>query len=182
VKSSLSFKNRAARFLWGLVWRICFITSPRSCFVWRRWLLRCFGATIHGSARVYPSAKVWAPWNLEMQRNSVLGEFADCYNVALVRMEAGSIVSQYAHLCTASHDVSDPNFGLVTAPILLRPRSWVCSGAFVGMGVSLGEGAVAAARSVVVRDVAPWTIVGGNPAAFIKRRILRSATEGCLAS
>jgi putative colanic acid biosynthesis acetyltransferase WcaF len=45
----------------------------------------------------------------------------------------------------------------------------------VGPGVTLGEGAVAAARAVVVKDVAPWTVVGGNPAQFIKKRELRSA-------
>jgi acetyltransferase-like isoleucine patch superfamily enzyme len=50
----------------------------------------------------------------------------------------------------------------------------ICSYAWIGMnviilkGVTIGEGAVVAAGSVVTKDVAPWTIVGGNPAAFIK--------------
>ena len=174
VQSELSRKNQCMRFLWGLVWKVFFITAPRPCFAWRRGLLNCFGANIHSSARVYPGVKVWAPWSLKMQANSVLGDYVNCYNVAPVIMECGSIVSQYAHLCTASHDVSDPKFKLITAPINLGAQSWVCAGAFVGMGVSLGEGAVVAACSVVVRDVSPWTIVGGNPAVFIKRRVLRS--------
>ena len=45
--------------------------------------------------------------------------------------------------------------------------------AFVGMGVTVGRGAVVGARSAVFRDVAPWTVVGGNPARFIKQRTLR---------
>jgi putative colanic acid biosynthesis acetyltransferase WcaF len=48
----------------------------------------------------------------------------------------------------------------------------VCADAFVGPGVTVGEGAVVAARAVAVDDVAAWTIVGGNPARKIKTRTL----------
>jgi galactoside O-acetyltransferase len=50
----------------------------------------------------------------------------------------------------------------------------ICSNAWIGMdciilkGVTIGEGAIVAAGSVVTKDVAPWTIVGGNPAKLIK--------------
>jgi putative colanic acid biosynthesis acetyltransferase WcaF len=40
------------------------------------------------------------------------------------------------------------------------------------MGVTVGEGAVVGARAAVFKDVEPWTVVGGNPAKFIKRRII----------
>jgi acetyltransferase-like isoleucine patch superfamily enzyme len=40
-------------------------------------------------------------------------------------------------------------------------------------GVTIGEGAVVAAGSVVVKDVEPWTVVGGNPAKVIKKREIR---------
>jgi len=39
-------------------------------------------------------------------------------------------------------------------------------------GVTIGEGAVVAARSVVVKNVGPWAVVGGNPAKFLKMRVL----------
>ena len=42
-------------------------------------------------------------------------------------------------------------------------------------GVTIGEGAVVAAGAVVTKDVAPWTVVGGNPAKFIKKRELKDA-------
>jgi len=51
----------------------------------------------------------------------------------------------------------------------------VCSNAWIGMnciilkGVTIGEGAVVAAGSVVTKDVPAWTVVGGNPAKFIKK-------------
>jgi putative colanic acid biosynthesis acetyltransferase WcaF len=40
------------------------------------------------------------------------------------------------------------------------------------MGVTVEEGAVVAARAVVVKDVPAWTVVGGNPARFLKQRVL----------
>ena len=124
-------------------------------------------------AAIYPSARVWAPWNLEMAPGSGLGDGVECYNVDRIVLEEDAIVSQYAFLCTASHDISDPGRRLTTAPIHLGRSSWVCAGAFVHPGVTLGEGAVVAARSVVVKGVAPWAVVGGNPARFIKKRVLR---------
>jgi putative colanic acid biosynthesis acetyltransferase WcaF len=48
----------------------------------------------------------------------------------------------------------------------------VCADAFIGPGVRIGEGAVVAARSTVVKDVAPWTVVGGSPARVLKVRVV----------
>lgn len=47
---------------------------------------------------------------------------------------------------------------------------WIGTEAIILSGVKIGDGAVVAARSVVVKDVEPYTIVGGNPAKVIKKR------------
>lgn len=47
---------------------------------------------------------------------------------------------------------------------------WIGSEAIIMPGVSIGDGAVIGTRSVVTRDVAPYAIVGGNPAKFIRSR------------
>ena len=163
-------QNRFVRALWGVVWRLLFRPSPRIAHRWRCFLLRCFGAHIGRGCAVYPSARIWAPWNLVMEEVSALGDYVDCYCVDRVRLGAHATVSQYSFLCTASHDIQCPQMRLVTAPIDLGPGTWVCAGVFVGPGVTFGEGAVAAARAVVVRDVPSWTVVGGNPARFLKQR------------
>jgi putative colanic acid biosynthesis acetyltransferase WcaF len=50
----------------------------------------------------------------------------------------------------------------------------VAARAFVGPGVTIGAGAVVGATSSVYRDVEPWTVVGGNPARFIRRRMMKT--------
>ena len=61
---------------------------------------------------------------------------------------------------------------------MIEDRAWVCAEAFVGQGVTVGEGAGCAARAVVVKDVEPWTVVGGNPAKLIKNRVLIDIKRG----
>ncbi|HEY4188101.1 MAG TPA: putative colanic acid biosynthesis acetyltransferase [Polyangia bacterium] len=170
-RSELSLRNRVARACWGLVWGLFCRSSPRPFHGWRRLWLRLFGAHLDATAAVYPSARVWAPWNLHMGPRTALGDGVDCYNVARITLDEGAIVSQYAFLCTASHDLDDPGRRLITAPIHLGRFSWVCAAAFVHPGITLGEGAVAGARAVVIKDVAPWHVVAGNPATFLKSRV-----------
>ena len=83
------------------------------------------------------------------------------------------MISQDTTLCSASHDISDEMFQLVVKPIVIKDYAWVAAEAFVGMGVTIGEGAVVGARAAVFKDVEPWTVVGGNPAKYIKKRIIK---------
>ncbi|MDR2683898.1 MAG: putative colanic acid biosynthesis acetyltransferase, partial [Prevotellaceae bacterium] len=81
--------------------------------------------------------------------------------------------SQRAFLCTASHDITKPDMPLITAPIIIEDQAWIAADAFIGMGVTIGQGAVVGARAAVFKDVEPWTVVGGNPAKFIKKREIK---------
>ncbi|MGE5645993.1 MAG: putative colanic acid biosynthesis acetyltransferase [Acidobacteriota bacterium] len=164
--------HRPRRALWSVVYTLLFRPSPRPFHAWRRLLLRLFGAALAPGARVYPTARIWAPWNLEMGRNACLGSGVDCYNVARITIGGHATVSQYSYLCAATHDISTLRMPLVAEPIEVGPFAWVCADVFVGPGVTIGEGAVAGARSSVYRDVEPWTVVAGNPARPLKKRII----------
>ena len=150
--------------LWGVVRNTLYRVSPTVFHGWRRVLLRCFGARIGMGAHPYPRAKIWAPWNLTMEANSCLANDVDCYCVAPITVGAYATVSQYSYLCAASHDYRDPSMPLIVAPIVIEPYAWVAADVFVGPGVTVGEGAVVGARSTVVYDVAPWSVVAGSPA------------------
>jgi acetyltransferase-like isoleucine patch superfamily enzyme len=60
----------------------------------------------------------------------------------------------------------------VAATITVESDVYIGGNSVVRYGVTIGEGAVVAAGSVVVKDVAPWTIVGGAPAKFISNRVI----------
>ena len=172
----LSWKNKAGRALWNACWVVFFRSSPVFLHGWRRFLLRCFGARVGAGARPYPRARVWAPWNLVMDERSCLGNDVDCYCVDRIELGRGAIISQYAYLCSASHDFRSLDFGLVTAPIRIADGAWIAAKAFIGPGVSIGARAVVGACSVVVRDVPSGVVVAGNPARIVGvSRTLRHA-------
>ena len=76
---------------------------------------------------------------------------------------------------TGSHDIGSRNFDLVVRQVSIGDGCWVATSSAVLPGVSIGDFSVVAAGSVVARDVEAWTVVGGNPAKFIKKRVLRDA-------
>ncbi|MCG7406848.1 CatB-related O-acetyltransferase [Paenibacillus sp. ACRRX] len=53
---------------------------------------------------------------------------------------------------------------------IIESDAWIGMNAMILPGVKIGEGAIVAAGSVVVKDVPPYTIVGGNPAKELKKR------------
>lgn len=173
--NALSRKNQIIRLIWTMAWGVLARPLPRSLGSgWKRFLLRLFGAKIDKTAVVYSSAKVFYPANLVMEKNSCLASEVNCYNVAPVHIGANSTISQGAYLCTASHDITNPLNPLIMSPIEVKDQAWIAADAFIGMGVTIGQGAVVGARGCVFKDVEPWTVVGGNPAKFIKKRIIKN--------
>jgi putative colanic acid biosynthesis acetyltransferase WcaF len=160
------------RVLWACA-RPLFRFSPRPCFAWRRFLLRLFGAEVGRAVHVYNSAVVYMPWNLTVGDWSAIGEHALIYNLGRVTVGSRATVSQRAHICAGTHDYTRADMPLLKLPVVIGDQVWVCADAFIGPGVRIGDGAVVAARAVVVKDVEPWMVVGGNPARNIKRRQMR---------
>ncbi|MBK1718331.1 WcaF family extracellular polysaccharide biosynthesis acetyltransferase [Thiocystis violacea] len=170
----LTGRNKLARAVWELVWLLLFRPSPRIFHSWRCMLARLFGARLGKRIRLYPSARIWAPWNLTMEDHSCLGPDVDCYCVDKIQIGHQAVVSQYSYLCTASHDYRDRELPLISAPILIGAQAWVTADVFVGPGVTIGEGAVVTARSSVFGDIPPWVVARGNPATPYKERTLNS--------
>lgn len=171
-RRDLTSNNKLLRFVWQLVWLFLYRPTPRSLHPWRCLLLRLFGAKIGKAVHPYPSARVWAPWNLEMGDHSCISEQVDCYCVDKISIGANSTVSQYSFLCTASHDYTMFTMPLVTAPISIGQRAWITADVFIGPGTTIGDGAVITARSSVFEDIPPWMVASGNPAVPIKAREL----------
>lgn len=162
------------RILWGLTLPL-FRFSPRTFFKWRSFLLGLFGAKIGKDVHIYNSVIIYFPWNLEIGDFSSIGEYVFIYNLGKIKLGTKATISQRAHLCAGSHDYTEAELPLLKSPIVIADKVWVCADAFIGPGVSVGEGAVVGARAVVTKNVDPWVVVVGNPALPIKKRIMKEA-------
>lgn len=161
----------AKRVVWEVCQSLILPLVPPRAHVLRACLLRAFGASLARNVVVSRGVKVRHPWLLRMGLNSTLGPGTVVYNLAEVRLGENTVVSQDAYICGGTHNYTRSDLPLQRTPIDIGSSVWICAGAFIGPGVSIGDGAVVAARAVVVRDVEPTAVVGGNPARFIKWRI-----------
>ena len=105
---------------------------------------------------------------------AVFGTGAEIYNLAKITIGSNAGISQNAYLCSASHDYTDRSFPLFSKPISIGDGAWVASKAFIGPGVSIGEGTVIGACSVVTKDMPAWMVCAGNPCKPLKPRIMQS--------
>lgn len=175
---SFPFSHRAYRALWMVSWLLLASWTPRQFQPWRRGLLQVFGARIGRHSDVRPSARVWYPRNLVMGDRSVLAPGVNCYNMGLVTIGSGTIVSQRAHLCGGTHDHESPEFVLTPKPITIGTDVWIGTEAFVGPGAVLADGVVLGARAVAFGALEPWTVYAGNPAKPARKRTMPPGASG----
>lgn len=175
--SPWSMRTRLGGALWSAVWLLLARPTPKPLSPWRVLLLRLFGAKVSGTPFVASSAKVKFPWNLTLEDRACLAPDSEVYNLGPCILRARSTVTQRVYLCGGSHDLSQPSLPLVTGPIEIGADAFVGAQALILPGITIGDGAVVGAGSVVTKDVQPWTIVAGNPAREIGRRE-RIAADG----
>lgn len=91
-----------------------------------------------------------------------------------VRIGNHCLIGEYVSIRDANHGTGpDEPMRLQahdTAPIVIEDDVWIARGCAVLKGVRIGRGAVVAANSVVTKDVAPNTVVGGVPAKVLRAR------------
>lgn len=161
------------RMLWSVVNVTLFRMLPGTYLAkYRNALIRLFGGQVPKRCNIYNTVKIFAPWNLVVGSFSTIGPDVIIYNKSQVWVGSNTTVSQRSFICTASHDISSPIMSLVSRPITISDGAWIASECFIGPGVTVGEGAVASARSCLFKDVAAWEVVRGNPAITIGMRKL----------
>ena len=144
-------KDYIRRFAWERVQSLFIRTSSRRAERWRRFWLRRFGARISSNSYTKASTRIWHPWLLTIGNYSTVSEGTVIYNLGQVTIGDHTVLSQ---------DV------------------YVCAGAFIGPGVTIGDNSVVGARAVVMKDVPPGVVVAGNPARVIKPRDMSKSLPG----
>jgi len=173
VQSTTPLKIKLLRVLWHCFQLPFFPHTPRMLSPLRVFLLRLFGAGIGPDCQIDCGVKIWIPWNLTMGARSTIGFNSEIYNFAPVDIGDHVVLSQRSYLCTSTHNYSHPHFPLVSAPITIRSQAWVAAGVFLAPGITIGEGAVIGACSVVTKSMPAWTICAGNPCRPLKPRVIQ---------
>ncbi|GFM80219.1 acetyltransferase [Pseudomonas cichorii] len=123
-----------------------------------------FGLGTYGDLRVHDwsegtTLRVGAYTSIAMNVEVYLGghhrsDWLSCYPFP-------AMIEEVAHI---------EDFGGSNGDVVIGNDCWICSHTKILSGVTIGDGAVVAAGSLVTRDVAPYSIVGGNPAKHIRWR------------
>jgi putative colanic acid biosynthesis acetyltransferase WcaF len=167
--SPWTLRQRLLMLLWEYTWLLLCQWTPKPFNRWRLFILRLFGATLHGKPFVHQRARITLPWNLIMHDHACLGDRAHAYSLDTIEIHEGATIAQEAYLCTGTHDFSHPALSLRTSPVTVKACAFIGARAFVLPGLTIGQGAVVGACSVVTRDVVAGHIVAGNPANPIHR-------------
>lgn len=149
--------------LWWLVQAIVFPVTLHAHHAPRRALLRLFGAQIGQRVMIRPTARFTYPWKVCIGDFSWIGDDVVFYSLDEISVGSHCVVSQHCYLCTGSHNVSDPAFGLKTAPIVVENGAWIATDSFLGLGVHIGANTVIGARSTVLKSMPEGHICWGHP-------------------
>lgn len=156
--------------VWQIVQATLFGLSPQPFYGWRRWLLRLFGAQVGKGVIIRPTARVTYPWKVRLGDDCWIGDHAELYSLGPITIGKSAVVSQKSYLCTGTHDLADMTFPLVAAAIEVEAEAWIATDCFIAPGVTIGRGAIIAARSTVRSNIPSGVIAAGAPATVRKTR------------
>lgn len=132
---------------------------------------KLMGMKIGKKSVIYRRAEILAPHKIEIGKNTSIGWFVNLDGRGGLKIGSNTNISSYTQFITGTHDIDSLDF--VTGhfkPITIGSHVWICTGAMILPGITIGDGAVVAAGSVVTKDVESYTVVGGNPAKKIRDR------------
>lgn len=168
ANSPYSKKQKLIMLLWWTVEIIIYRNIPHKLNKFRCLILKIFGAKIGDNTFISRTAKIWFPWNLSIGKNSGIGFDALIYNLANIDIGDFTTISQRSHINTGTHDYNKNDFPLITKPVKIGDNVFIGADSYVNLGITIGDGAVIGARSVVTKDMPTNYICVGHPCKPIK--------------
>ena len=168
-----NWRQRLVETLWALVGQQLFRWSFHDWYRLRTAMLRLFGADIHPTARIRPSARISHPWLLKVGAHTAIGDHAIIFCLGPIDIGARCTISQYTHICSASHDHTRADMALIMDPIRIEDDAWIAADVFIGPGVTIGADTVVGARSTVMHSLPPGSVCAGDNAKILGERKIR---------
>ena len=170
-KSPFTKKEKIKLAIWLLIQNSLFRIIPHKLNFFRIKILRIFGGKIKNNCFIHPSATIYMPWNLEMDEFSSIDFDSIIYSLDKVKIGKFVSISYKSNINTGSHDISDPEFKLITKPVIINDGAFIGTEVYISPGVIIGEMTVIGARTVVTKNMPNNMICVGNPCKAIKERI-----------
>ena len=126
-----------------------------------------FGGNLDQTSYLMPPLQVDFACQMKIGKGVFVNHSLTCMAAGGITIDDGVMIGPNVRIVTDNHDF-DNRMVLRCKPVHIGRNAWIGVGAIILSGVTIGENAVVAAGAVVTKDVAPNTIVGGNPAKFIK--------------
>jgi len=129
-----------------------------------------YGMKIGKSSHIQMGLRVYSPWNITIGNNCSIGH--DTLLDGRRGINIGNNVDLAGHIkvMTLGHDLDDPEYNTVGAPVTIKDNSSLFLGVAVLPGRTIAEGTAVALNSVITKDTEPWSIYAGNPARKIRSR------------
>jgi len=160
------------QLLWYFTNRLFFNTSIPYPMAIKRFFLSMFGGKIGEGTVIKPNVSIKYPWFLTIGAHTWIGENVWIDNLTMVKIESNVCLSQGCMLLTGNHNYTRSTFDLIVKPITIENGAWIGAKATVCPGVTVGSHAVLTVDSVATGNLEPFGIYQGNPAKFVKIRIL----------
>jgi acetyltransferase-like isoleucine patch superfamily enzyme len=136
----------------------------------RNTIYRFAGIVLPASSSIHWRAEFFAPEGIVIGENTTIGDSTFLDGRSGLHIGSNVNLGSHVRIWTRQHDIDAPDFAEVGARVNIGDYAYLGSGCIVLPGVTIGEGGVAAAGSVVTKDVPPYTLVAGVPARVIRER------------
>jgi putative colanic acid biosynthesis acetyltransferase WcaF len=164
--------SRLKQALWYFINVTFFINPLNPSSGIKKILLKMFGAKIGAGVVFKPCINIKYPWKLFVDDYTWIGEKVWIDNLTTIEIGKNVCISQGAMLLTGNHDYSSATFDLAVKKIILEDGVWIGAHAIVCPGVICETHAVLAVNSVATKNLGAYKIYQGNPAVFVKERII----------
>lgn len=130
----------------------------------RRFFYRLGGVKIGKGSTLHMGVRFYNPCNIAIGEDSIVGEGTVLDGRDKLYIGSHVDIASEVMIYNAKHDVKDPSFKAINAPVIIEDYVFIGPRAIVLPGVTIKKGGVVGAGAVVTKDVEEYSIVGGVPA------------------